>query len=216
MLSNRRGGSPKLSDVPKKIEDLGAGISRIHWYHQIDLGGGFVTPGGVRCSRVLKRICLPVDLSGLEILDIGAWDGYYSFEAERRGARRVVALDRWSEEAGGSKEGFEFARKILKSRVESVTMDAMEISPETIGQFDIVLFLGVLYHMRHPLRGLEKIASVHTRSIDSRNTRGFVFDQQAGDGVLSRARTEQRPKYLVGPKSSSRRLNVEGCWFLKG
>jgi tRNA (mo5U34)-methyltransferase len=105
---------------------------------------------------------MPKDLRGMTVLDIGAWDGFFSFEAERRRAHRVVALDSfcWNGAGPGTKAGFEFARKVLDSRVEDVEMEVLDISPENIGVFDLVLFLGVLYHMRHPLLTLEKIASV--------------------------------------------------------
>jgi len=58
------------------------------------------------------------------------------------------------------KAGFELARQTLESRVEDVDVDVMELTPERIGTFDVVLFLGVLYHVRHPLLALERVASV--------------------------------------------------------
>jgi tRNA (mo5U34)-methyltransferase len=98
-------------------------------------------------------------LAGKSVLDIGAWDGYFSFAAERLGAERVVALDSviWR---NVSKEPFELARKRLGSNVEDVELEVLDISPETVGTFDVVLFLGVLYHMRDPMAALEAVASV--------------------------------------------------------
>jgi tRNA (mo5U34)-methyltransferase len=94
------------------------------------------------------------------VLDVGAWDGYFSFEAERRGASRVLAADHfaWHGENWSSKEGFELARRALRSRVKDI--DVMELAPERLGTFDLVLLLGVLYHLRHPLLALERVASV--------------------------------------------------------
>jgi tRNA (mo5U34)-methyltransferase len=72
------------------------GWASIPWFHSIDLGDGRVTPGIKSPERLrseLVALNLPEDLSGRSVLDIGAWDGYFSFEAERRGAARVVALD---------------------------------------------------------------------------------------------------------------------------
>jgi tRNA (mo5U34)-methyltransferase len=96
------------------------------------------------------------------VLDIGAWDGFFSFEAERRGASRVLAADHysWSGQSWGTKAGFELARSALGSRVEDVDIDVMDLSPTRVGTFDVVLFLGVLYHLRHPLLALERVASV--------------------------------------------------------
>src|SRR4029077_2193192 len=94
--------------------------------------------------------------------DIGAWDGFFSFEAERRGARRVLATDSfvWNGQTWGSKQGFLLARKVFNSAVEDMHIDILEMSPEKVGTFDVVFFGGVLYHMRHPLLALEKLASV--------------------------------------------------------
>jgi tRNA (mo5U34)-methyltransferase len=136
-------------------------IKKINWWHTIDLGNGIVTPGREYTPKKLDWIKLPKSLSGLTVLDIGAWDGFFSFECERRGAERVVALDKyvWDWPAIG-KGGFELARRALGSKVEDIEMDVLEISPERVGVFDMVLFLGVLYHMRHPLLALERVASV--------------------------------------------------------
>jgi len=104
---------------------------------------------------------MPENLAGKTVLDVGAWDGFFSFESERRRAERVLATDSfcWSGE-GGTKAGFELARKVLNSKVEDVEMDVLDLSPENIGTFDIVLFLGVLYHMRRPLLALERPGEV--------------------------------------------------------
>lgn len=146
--------------------DLAARAEAIRWYHSIDLGGGIVTKGVDDSPVRLARLDLPQSLAGLTVLDIGAWDGFFSFEAERRGASRVVAADyfSWHGDGWGSKAGFELARAALGSKVEDIDIDVMDLSPERVGQFDVVLFLGVLYHLRHPLLALERIASV-TRTL---------------------------------------------------
>ncbi len=131
----------------------------IDWWHQIELPDGYVTPGRDRSAEKLASLNLP-DLRGKTVLDVGAFDGYFSFAAERLGAARVVAADTYVWQRPGGKDGFEYARKALSSKVEDVEVEVLDISPETVGQFDVVLFLGVLYHMRHPLLSLEKMASV--------------------------------------------------------
>jgi tRNA (mo5U34)-methyltransferase len=144
------------------LDHLKREVARIKWYHQIDLRNGIVTPGIDNSMRKLRRLHLPECLEGKTILDIGAWNGFFSFEAERRGAKRVLATDHfcWNGEGWGTKEGFELARRVLDSRVEDLEIDVLDLSPDRVGTFDIVLFLGVLYHMRHPLLALEKVASV--------------------------------------------------------
>jgi tRNA (mo5U34)-methyltransferase len=142
------------------MQDLKSRVAAIRWYHTIDLGGGVITRGVDDTPQRLVRVQLPESLHGLSVLDIGAWDGFFSFECERRGAARVVAADHYSWHGGGwgTKAGFELAREALGSSVEDIDIDVMELSPERVGTFDVVLFLGVLYHLRHPLLALERIA----------------------------------------------------------
>lgn len=174
-----------MGDRGVSVDELRRIVPRIQWFHQIDLGHGIVTPGVSPTRDLLHRLGLPDDLSTWTVLDVGAWDGFFSFEAERRGARRVLATDsfcwcsadpieRWriyrqvvangssSWKKGGwsGKFPFEVARRALNSRVEDREIDVLDLSPERVGTFDLVLFLGVLYHMRHPLLALERAFSV--------------------------------------------------------
>lgn len=147
--------------------DLRTRVEAIRWYHTIDLGHGVVTKGIDNTAFRLARLDLPASLAGATVLDIGAWDGFFSFEAERRGAARVVSADyySWHGSGWGSKAGFELARATLASKVEDLDIDVMDLSPERVGTFDVVLFLGVLYHLRHPLLALERVASVTRRTL---------------------------------------------------
>lgn len=148
-------------------ENLRTRVEAIRWYHTIDLGNGIVTRGADNTAFRLARLDLPASFDGATVLDIGAWDGFFSFEAERRGAARVVAADyySWHGAGWGSKAGFELARATLGSKVEDIDIDVMDLAPSRIGTFDIVLFLGVLYHLRHPLLALERVASVTQRTL---------------------------------------------------
>jgi tRNA (mo5U34)-methyltransferase len=167
----------------------------IRWFHSIDLGGGVVT-AGIKSLETLTReadaLNLP-DLTGKTVLDIGAWDGSFSFEAERRGAARVVALDHyawsvdqalqhrrtiermergeplptwdqdpelWQPETLPGRAGFDLARHRLGSQVEAVVGDFMTMDLEVLGKFDVVLFLGVLYHLFDPLEALRRLTRV--------------------------------------------------------
>jgi tRNA (mo5U34)-methyltransferase len=137
-------------------------ISDIRWFHQIDLGNGVITPGESPNAKMVKNMRFPADLTGKTFLDIGAWDGFYSFEAEKRGAKRVLATDSfiWQNKSWASKDGFDFAKRALNSKVEEMTIDSLDISPETVGLWDVVFYSGVLYHMKHPMLSLERAASV--------------------------------------------------------
>lgn len=137
-------------------------VRQLPWYHVMELPGGVVTPGVDDPRDRLRLLDIPDDLSGLSVLDIGAWDGFFSFECERRGAARVVAADwfAWHEATRGSKRSFELARTALDSQVEDVEIRVEELAPERVGTFDLVLFVGVLYHLRDPVGALEAVASV--------------------------------------------------------
>ncbi len=161
-------------------EQIEAEVAKIkYWHHCIDLGQGVFTKQGKEQKFLLKKQnwvlqSFPESFIGKTVLDIGAWDGFYSFTAEKRGAKRVLATDSfvWEQQElygldknfwrnfGASKQGFELARRILNSQVEDQNIDVLDITPAKIGNFDIVLFLGVLYHMKYPLLALEKVASV--------------------------------------------------------
>lgn len=181
-------------EVDVGVEDLRERVASIDWYHSIDLGGGIVTPGMSR-NDVLQGDELPA-FAGRSVLDIGAWDGFYSFLAERNGAQRVVAFDEyvwcidipardryWKEcEAAGvvpdperdeeffdrerlpGRRGFDLARQVFGSAVEPVVGDLLTYDLDALGAFDVVLYLGVLYHVQEPLTALRRLRAV-TREV---------------------------------------------------
>lgn len=129
------------------------------WYHSIAIEPGLVTPGAHplgELRQVLEHVKLPSSLEGLSVLDIGAWDGFFSFEAERRGAERVVAYDLTPEDYFG----FATAKELLASKVDYVQGSVYELRREVVGTFDVVLCVGVLYHLRYPLLALDRIHDV--------------------------------------------------------
>ena len=140
----------------------GKALGNIRWFHSFEMPDGSVVDGikPLKTLRAEAELFFAEDITGKSVLDIGAWDGFFSFEAERRGAARVFATDHfcWSGEGWGTREGFDFMHKARDSRVESLDVDVLALSPEAIGQFDIVLFLGVLYHVKDPYCCLEAAA----------------------------------------------------------
>ena len=89
-----------------------------YWYHRIALPHDVVTPGWAPVAP--EAYSIPDDLNGKRVLDIGAWDGYWSFEALRRGAREVVAIDDFSDFLGAlddsdrhAWETFDLCRELL-------------------------------------------------------------------------------------------------------
>jgi tRNA (mo5U34)-methyltransferase len=134
-------------------------IKSRQWYHSIAIEPGLVTPGThplEELRQVLEHLKLPASLDGLSVLDIGAWDGFFSFEAERRGAERVVAYDLTPEDYFG----FSTAKELLGSKVDYIQGSVYELNREVLGTFDVVVFVGVLYHLRYPLLALDRISDI--------------------------------------------------------
>ncbi len=155
----------------RRVQQLAESVQSRCRYHAIDLPDGSILPGLQSVEHLRWRLDLfglPEDLRGTRVLDIGAWDGWFSFECERRGAAVVatdcVELDTFLE-----------ARDLIGSKVEYVTLDVPELSAQRLGRFDIVLFLGVLYHLRHPLLGLEKVVELST---DMALIESFVIERE--------------------------------------
>jgi tRNA (mo5U34)-methyltransferase len=136
--------------------DADAFFAGIEWFQGWEIFRGVRTPGGNPIEELCEEIGLPADLTGKRVLDIGTWNGCLSFECERRGAREVVALD-----LDASRQGFERIRAAAGStRVHHRIGSTYRLDPREIGTFDIVLFCGVLYHLRYPLLAVDNIRRV--------------------------------------------------------
>jgi len=143
---------PEAKELRARIDALGP------WFHNIDLGGVWTAPDhflGDYPNSKFKRFAphLPADLSGKSVLDIGCNAGFYSMEMKRRGAERVVGVDsddRYLEQA-------RFAATTLGyDNIEFRNLSVYDVA--ALGEkFDVVIFMGVLYHLRHPLLALDLI-----------------------------------------------------------
>jgi tRNA (mo5U34)-methyltransferase len=133
-----------------------ARLSRLGWYHSIELPDGGVIEGLQTLDQQrqrLRQFPIPDDLRGKRVLDVGAWDGWFSFEMERRGAE-VLAVD------SAKNTRLLEARQLLGSRIGYQIADICQLTAKGVGTFDIVLFFGVLYHLKHPLLALENVCGM--------------------------------------------------------
>ena len=147
-------------------EEILAELKRLEpWFHRIDLGGGIFTKTESVMGEPIDhplgpwqtiQKLLPRDLSGKTLLDVGCNAGFYAFEARRRGATRVLGVDGQRQHV---RQGL-FVRKVLGLDVEFRRLNVYELSPRTVGQFDITLALGLLYHLKHPILALENLYQV--------------------------------------------------------
>jgi tRNA (mo5U34)-methyltransferase len=128
-----------------------------HWHQRWEVFQGVYTPGRNPVAMLCDLVGLPQDLRGKRVLDIGAFNGCFSFECERRGAAEVVALT-----VEPDKDvGFSQLKNAVGSRVVRYVEESVyNINDRNLGQFDLVLFLGVLYHLRYPLLAIDRIRSV--------------------------------------------------------
>jgi tRNA (mo5U34)-methyltransferase len=145
-------------------DELQRRVDGLPWFHEIDFGNG-VRSSGATPHEVLRSqadVYFKDGLAGRTLIDIGCWDGFNSFEGARRGAARVLATDHfaWSGDGWGSRDSFELARQHLAPQVEVLDIDVSEIRESTVGRFDVVLFCGVLYHLRDPLGALAQVSGI--------------------------------------------------------
>jgi tRNA (mo5U34)-methyltransferase len=154
-------------ELQKQIEALP------FWYHRIELPYGLFTPGWAPIDPAAYKI--PEDLHGRRILDVGAWDGYWTFEALRRGAAEVVAIDDFSDYLGTLEkrqrkawETFDLCREAFgysDDVCRRIEMSVYDITEQNLGTFDTVFFFGTIYHLRYPLFALDKLSAVCKNSI---------------------------------------------------
>jgi tRNA (mo5U34)-methyltransferase len=139
------------AEIQRRIDALGP------WFHNMELAGVETAPdhflGNYPFIKWRKFAdAIPADLSGKSVLDIGCNAGFYSIEMKRRGADRVVGID--FDEAYLAQA--RFAAEIADCEIEFRQLSVYDVG--SLGQtFDIVLFMGVLYHLRHPLLALDLI-----------------------------------------------------------
>lgn len=144
-------GTYSREEIRARAEALGP------WFHNIDLNGVRTAPQhflgdypAVKWQRFKRAI--PEDLSGRSVLDIGCNGGFYAIEMKRRGAKRVLGLDVDENYLAQAR----FAADVFGLDIEFRNLSVYDVG--AIGErFDLVLFLGVLYHLRHPLLALDLI-----------------------------------------------------------
>lgn len=131
-------------------------IKGLDWWHTIELPDGTVTPGKTNymIPENAERFQLPPDLSGNSVLDIGTFDGFWAIEARKRGAH-AIAMDRWRPMLGTA------ALSLSAYNLQywhSGDIDNAEIPGDLSEKFDLVLFYGVLYHLKNPVHGIQYAA----------------------------------------------------------
>jgi tRNA (mo5U34)-methyltransferase len=161
LLPPKVGAKPMAIEPPPANGPLQAEIDQFKWFHSIDFGNGHRSRGVVPLNvlRALADVLFSEPIRGKTLLDIGCFDGFFSIEAARRGAK-VLATDYFVWHNGWDRGSFELARHKLAPQIRVHEISLEDISPKMVGMHDVVLFAGVLYHTRHPFLALEQAASV--------------------------------------------------------
>lgn len=138
------------------------------WFHCIDLGDGLVTKSKSAIGEPVDhprptweniKGCVPADLTGQTVLDVGCNAGFYSIEMKRRGAARVLGLDSQRDLIRQA----EFVRDVLGLDIEYQRKSVYDLDPLVMGQFDVTLALGLIYHCKHLVLALEKLFLITRR-----------------------------------------------------
>lgn len=138
-----------------QLKDL---LNRYEFYHIMQLTETLFTPGDealVPLQQPIHRFMEDINLQGKRFLDIGCRDGLFSFKAESLGASEVIGIDN-----NLSLAAIEFLIPYFKSTIQMHKLNVTSLSPEKFGLFDVILFAGVLYHLRYPFWALKLIRDV--------------------------------------------------------
>jgi tRNA (mo5U34)-methyltransferase len=159
-------------------------MAAINWWHSVPVGWdaqkNLLHTAGKAPSYDHREFGIPDDLTGKSVLDIGAWDGYFTWTCERLGAD-VTSIDTTRDSGGnwGGTRGYEFCRRMLDAKARLIyPLSIYDLPAEMHGQFDVVLNFGVLYHLHHPMLALEKTflatkpggLAIFETAYDSRNS----------------------------------------------
>lgn len=138
-------------EIKRKLQDY-------IWYHVVKINDRISTPGvleHVQSQAKTLRALDTIDLDGKRVLDVGCRDGLFSFEAERRRAREVIGIDN-----DLSRGAVDLLIPLLGSKIRMHEMNILDLSPKTFGVFGVVIFAGVLYHLRYPFWALRLLRDV--------------------------------------------------------
>jgi tRNA (mo5U34)-methyltransferase len=154
-----RGLAMSQNEIRARIQVLG------EWFHNLDLAGVATAPNHFLGDYPTQKWrsfehAIPADLQGASVLDVGCNAGFYSLEMKRRGAGRVVAIDH----SETYLEQARFAAQVRGADIEFRNLSVYEVG-RLNERFDVVLFMGVLYHLRHPLLALDLLHEHVTKNL---------------------------------------------------
>lgn len=216
---------PAPGDLHREVDALPL------WYHTIELGHGIETPGWFDLRPIVELMPWP-DVRGKRCLEVGPWDGFLSFELERRGASEVVATDisdpsQWDLSLKNRRRGAEAltrlagpehgvglrtAKRLLGSRVERVEVSVYDLSPDTVGEFDVVVCGSLLLHLKNPAAALERVRSVCREAFLSAEQVSPWLTRLFPRRPLAQLRGGERGQWWI-PNAAAHRALLEAATF---
>ena len=192
-----------------------AEIDEIPWYHEMEFPGGLrstsTMPGVAGNRRIWHWIdaqLAEIDFAGRSVLDVGCWDGRYSFLAESRGAASVTAVDDVSQRWGGS-AGVEMAHRLLGSSVELV-LDQSIYALASLGRtWERILCLGVYYHLVDPYLAFAQLR--HCCEAGAQVV--LEGDVWIGGGARARFDLAEAREWAFVPTLGALEQHVRSCYF---
>lgn len=192
-------GESRMLDLSR--DEIIEKVNSYRWYHEIKVTDDIYTPSSTwRFSRIWKFIqesLAEIDFKDKKVLDVGCRDGLFSFKAEEQGAKEIIGID--NNLSAGSTE---FLIPFFESKVKMYEMNLYDLTPETFGKFDIILFPGVLYHLRFPFWGLKKLT-------DCLHDKGLLFIESGMN--VDRNRKIRNHEFLYCGQRSPH--NRSGCTY---
>jgi len=164
-------------------ETLKSKLTEYSFYQTIDLGDGIKTPGLPISAKQRKVLDLinSTDLEGKRVIDLGCANGLFALAAENGGAEQILAVDH-------TKHNIECLEKVilphLESKIRAIQLNVLDLKTETHGKFDVVIFAGVLYHLKYPFSALKIVRNIvndggslilETGIFDDFNTRALLY-----------------------------------------
>ena len=181
-------GEPDMRNTPPPDFNLSQFFDGIYTFQQWEIFPGLKTKGK-DVAQTMQGLKVPEDLSNLRILDIAPWNGFFSFECVRRGAAEVISLG----PDDPDKTGFNKVKDLLEiSNCRYVNGSVYNLFSGDLGTFDIVLFLGIIYHLRHPLLALDRIFEVARKDlyVNLPIIDRVIFDKTISDEARQKIITE--------------------------
>jgi tRNA (mo5U34)-methyltransferase len=200
-------------------DEIQSGLKTLKpWFHRIDLGNGIFTKtesvmgepvDHPRETWEIIQQCLPADLTGKSVLDVGCNGGFYCVEAKRRGAARVLGVDGQRQHVRQAL----FVRKVLGLDLEFRRFSVYDLEPAKVGRFDITLALGLVYHLKHLVLALERLYAV-TKELLIVETAIIPPEQTPASFVQALGEIRQKLHPLVYAENPPEAKEQVYNWFL--